>query len=128
LSESYELEVATARIRSVDNVELDAKLGDYASGGDIPTAFRLVGNSPNPFNPVTSVVYDVPRESEVSIRVYDVSGREVCTLVHGVVEPGVHEVVWDGRNDRGEYVGSGVYFCTMEAGSFHESSKMTLLK
>jgi flagellar hook assembly protein FlgD len=77
---------------------------------------------------VTKIAYHVPRESEVTIRIYDVSGRVVRTLVDGVVEAGRHAAVWNGRNDAGESVGSGVYFCTMEAPDFHESRKMTLLK
>jgi len=64
----------------------------------------------------------------VAIRIYDVSGRLVRTLVDQRVEPGRHEAVWNGRNDRGEPVGSGVYFCTMDADAFHGSHKMTLLK
>ena len=124
----YSLEVESARIRNADNVELDAKLGDCASGGEMPLVFRLVQNAPNPFNPVTKVAYHVPRKSEVTIRVYAVSGRVVTTLVDGVVEAGRHAAVWNGRNDAGESVGSGIYFCTMEAPDFHDSRKMTLLK
>jgi len=128
LTGEYELEVEAARLRDVDNLDLDARLGGYASGGDLPTVFRLVQNAPNPFNPKTTLAYHVPRESEVTIRVYDVAGRSVRTLVDGVVEPGRHAAVWDGTSDSGEAVGSGIYFCTMEAPDFHDSRKMTLLK
>ena len=128
VGDGYSLDVESARIRNADNVELDAKLGDIESGGEMPLVFRLVQNAPNPFNPVTKVAYHVPRESKVTIRVYDVSGRVVRTLLDGVVEPGCHEAVWNGTNDAGESVGSGIYFCTMEAPDFHDSRKMTLLK
>jgi hypothetical protein len=128
LTGDYQLEVESARLRDVNNLDIDARLGDYASGGDLPTVFRLVQNAPNPFNPKTTVAYNVPRESEVTIRVYDVAGRRVRTLVDGVVEPGRHVAVWDGLNESGEAVGSGIYFCTMEAPDFHDSRKMTLLK
>ncbi|MCK4681363.1 hypothetical protein KAT82_09555, partial [bacterium] len=128
LAGGYQLEVDSARLRDVDNIDLDARLGGYASGGDLPTVFRLVQNAPNPFNPKTTLAYHVPRESEVTIRVYDVAGRSVRTLVDGMVEPGRHAAVWDGTNDGGEAVGSGIYFCTMEAPDFHDSRKMTLLK
>ena len=113
VGDGYSLEVESARIRNADNVEL---------------VFRLVQNAPNPFNPVTKIAYHVPCDSEVTIRVFDVSGRAVRTLVDGVVEPGRHVAVWNGRNDAGESVGSGIYFCTMEAPDFHDSRKMTLLK
>ena len=126
--EGYALEIESARIRDVDNGELDAKLGDLESGDDTPLVFRLAQNAPNPFNPKTTVAYHVPSESDVTIRVYDVSGRVVRTLVDGVVDPGRHEVVWDGRNDAGKSVGSGIYFCTMEAPDFRQSRKMALLK
>jgi flagellar hook assembly protein FlgD len=90
--------------------------------------FGLCQNVPNPFNPVTEIAYHVPRESEVTIRLYDVAGRVVATLVDGVVKPGRHETVWHGTNGAGEPVGSGVYFCTMEAPGFHSTRKLTLLK
>jgi hypothetical protein len=128
LSESYTLEVDDARVRDAGNGELVAKLGDFSSGEELPLRFRLVGNTPNPFNPITKIAYHVPHESEVSIRVYDVAGRIVTTLVDGVSDPGRHVAVWNGTNDHGDAVGSGIYFCSMEAPDFHESRKMTLLK
>jgi hypothetical protein len=128
VGEGYALSIESARIRDAENADLNAKLGDLESGGDMPIVFRLIQNAPNPFNPVTRIAYDVPRESDITIRVYDVAGRAVRTLVDGKVEPGRHEAVWDGRNDTGESVGSGIYFCTMEAPDFSASRKMTLLK
>ncbi|MBD3348785.1 MAG: T9SS type A sorting domain-containing protein, partial [Candidatus Eisenbacteria bacterium] len=128
LGGTYELAFEDAVLRGAENEDLAAELGDLESKPEIPRVFRLVQNSPNPFNPVTSIAYHVPQKSEVSIRVYDVTGRLVRTLVDGMEAPGVHEAVWDGRSDRGESVGSGVYFCVMEAAGFHDSRKMTLLK
>jgi hypothetical protein len=128
LSDRYSLEFADATLRGVDNRDLTVELGSYESRPEIPTVFRLVGNTPNPSTPKTSIAYNVLHESQVSIVVYDVSGRRVATLVDGVVEPGRHYVTWDGRNDSGESVGSGVYFCTMEAPEFHDNHKMMLLK
>ena len=114
--------------RNARNEDLLAELEGCESRPEVPTAFRLVQNVPNPFNPVTMIAFDVPHEAVVSIRVYDVAGRLVRTLVGGRKEPGRHEAVWDGRNERGESVGSGVYFCTMEAGEFRATGKMLLLK
>ncbi len=128
LGDEYALAFDSARIRNVDNGELAAALEGCESRPGNPTAFRLVQNSPNPFNPVTKVAYDVPREAAVAIRIYDVTGRLVRTLVDGAVEPGRHAAVWDGTNDAGERVASGVYLCTMEAGEFRGSRKMLLLK
>ncbi len=128
LADEYALEFESADLRGAENEALNAELEGLELRPETPVAFRLVGNLPNPFNPVTKVVYQVPHEARVAIRVYDVAGRAVRTLIDGPVDPGQHEVVWDGRNDRGESVGSGVYFCTMDAGDFHGSHKMMLLK
>ena len=127
-SEQYGVGFASAALRGIENEDLDASLEGYEASGSIPTVFRLVQNSPNPFNPVTKVAYHVPSESRVTIRVFDVTGRLVTILVDDVVEPGRHAAVWDGTNDAGESVGSGVYFCTMETPDYRGSHKMMLLK
>jgi hypothetical protein len=117
-----------AALRGAENEDLTAELQGLASHPEMPTVFKLVQNAPNPFNPVTTVKYDVPFESDVTIQVYDVAGREVRTLVDGSVPAGRHQVVWDGRNDAGESVGSGVYFCVMDTPEYHATNKMMLLK
>ncbi len=127
LDETYSVDFASAQLRGAGNEDLTAELDGLSSDG-VPVAFRLVQNAPNPFNPVTKVAYHVPSESRVTIRVFDVTGRLVTTLVDGVVEPGRHTAVWNGTNNRGESVGSGVYFCTMETPDYSSSLKMTLLK
>jgi hypothetical protein len=93
-----------------------------------PLSYELRGASPNPFNPVTKVAYGAPVESHVRLAVYNVAGRLVRTLVDREVVAGYHEAVWDGRDDRGVEVSSGVYFCRMEAEGFGDSTKMVLLK
>ncbi|MEA3409780.1 MAG: FlgD immunoglobulin-like domain containing protein, partial [Candidatus Eisenbacteria bacterium] len=127
-SEHYGVDFVSAALRGIENEDLDARLDGYESNGGIPTVFRLIQNSPNPFNPVTRVAYNVPHESHVAVHVYDVSGRVVRTLVDGSKEPGRHVAVWDGRNDQGESCGSGVYFCVMETPEYRGSHKMMLLK
>ena len=96
--------------------------------GLTPSRYVLEGISPNPFNPVTEVSYGAPGAGHVSVRVYDVSGRLVRTLVDGEVGAGYHTAVWDGRDDRGVDVASGVYFCRMSAESYRATAKMVLLK
>jgi hypothetical protein len=127
LDETYSVDFTSAQLRGAANEDLTAELEGLSSDG-VPVAFKLVQNAPNPFNPVTKVAYHVPSASRVTIRVFDVTGRLVTTLVDGVVEPGRHTAVWNGTNDRGESVGSGVYFCTMETPDYSSSHKMTLLK
>lgn len=113
----------------VDNVSV---FGDPALTGveEGPVAGGpSVVNCPNPFNPRTSVRYAVPATGLVGLRIYDVAGRLVRTLVDG--EPktaGRHEVEWNGRDDRGVPVAAGVYFARVEAGGTDSSAKMVLLK
>jgi subtilisin-like proprotein convertase family protein len=96
--------------------------------GEAPREYVLRGASPNPFNPVTKVEYGMPSAGRVSLRVYNVAGKLVRVLVDGEEPSGYHEAVWDGRDDRGESVASGVYFARMEADGFHASTKMVLMK
>jgi len=93
-----------------------------------PMGYVLRGVSPNPFNPVTTVSYGSPTEARVRLAVYNVAGRLVRTLVDGEVGSGYHSIAWDGRDNNGVEVGSGVYFCRMEAEGFDASVKMVLLK
>lgn len=90
--------------------------------------FRLAQNHPNPFNPTTTISYSVNRHGNVSLRVYDILGREIRTLVDKTQRAGFHSVVWDGQNNSGEPVASGHYFYRIRAGDFHFVRKMVLLK
>ncbi len=95
----------------------------------LPAAFKLRQNVPNPFNPKTTISFDVPNGGgSVALRVYDVSGRLVKTLVDGYQPSGTGSVDWNGRNDQGRMVPSGVYFYRMDAPGYSETVKMVLLK
>jgi photosystem II stability/assembly factor-like uncharacterized protein len=94
-----------------------------------PLAARLYQNRPNPFNPTTVIRFDVPTGgAHVSLRVYDVRGNLVRTLVDGVEAPGERRVVWNGRNEAGNLVATGVYFYRMTAPGFEMTRKMVLLQ
>jgi hypothetical protein len=112
--------------------ESDATGPDIITGGDdvppLPASFALYQNVPNPFNPATTIRFDLPRRERVRLAVYDTSGRLVRTLVDGVREPGVKSVAWDGRNGIGRPVASGVYFYRITAGEFVQTRKMLLLQ
>jgi len=99
-----------------------------ASDTSIPATFALRGNDPNPFNPETAIRFDVPRASRVRIQVYDARGRLVKTLVDGALSAGRHKVSWRGRAETGEAAASGIYFVSMEAETFRQTRKITLLK
>jgi hypothetical protein len=83
---------------------------------------------PNPFNACATIEYTIEKGGVAEITVYDVSGRRVRTLLNQYVPAGVHEVVWDGRNDSGERVASGLFFYRLRAGEVIETKKMILLR
>ncbi len=94
----------------------------------LPRTFSLGQNYPNPFNPKTTIPFDVPTRSRVSVRIYDLLGRPVATLVDGNEEPGTHSTTWSGRSDSGIPVASGVYICRMVAGTFSATSRILLVR
>ncbi len=89
--------------------------------------FCLLANYPNPFNPSTTVQYELPEASHVRIEVMNVLGQRIAVLRDQSVPAGYHTVRWDGRTVSGERAGSGVYFCRMQAGAFVKTIKMMLL-
>ncbi|MCX6152108.1 MAG: T9SS type A sorting domain-containing protein [Ignavibacteriales bacterium] len=101
---------------------------------EIISSFKLYQNFPNPFNPTTTIKYALPKSSYVELKIYDLIGREIKTLVSGNDTEGYKEVVWDGRNNSGEQVSSGIYFYHFKASStedgkvFEKSAKLMLLK
>ncbi|OGC77779.1 MAG: hypothetical protein A2Z27_02665 [candidate division Zixibacteria bacterium RBG_16_50_21] len=94
----------------------------------LPQDFGLSQNYPNPFNAVTHIQFALPKESGVEIVVYDLLGRKVKTFDLGRLTAGYKLITWDGRNDRGDVVASGVYFYRIKTDSFSDVRKMTLLK
>jgi len=96
---------------------------------DLPAiAFALRQNYPNPFNPSTTIDYSLAKTSLVEIAIFDVNGRKIRTLVSEVKTQGAHKAVWNGKNDRGSSVASGVYFYRLIAGDFTQIKKMILLR
>ena len=125
-----------------DRVDMMANIMEYL--GKAPTApgtgtddgsvlvSRLDHARPNPFNPRTTIEYSIAASGRVTLRVYDLAGREVRTLVDRDVESGEHKIVWDGTTDAGRRAASGVYFVRMEApgraDAFRATRKLVLLK
>ena len=98
-------------------------------GPAIPKRFALHQNVPNPFNPTTRIGYDVADGGGVvTLRIYDVSGRLIRTLVDGVQSPGQKRTTWNGRDDRGSRVATGVYFYQLTAPGFEKTRRMVFLK
>ncbi len=94
----------------------------------IPSGFTLSQNYPNPFNASTSIEFSLPSASQVSLAVYDCSGRKICILAEGAYETGIHRMVWNGTSDDGSAVGSGIYFYKLRCGGQTISKNMLLLK
>ena len=106
-----------------ENLELDND-NDVQS----PSSFKLYSNYPNPFNPVTSLSYDLPEDSFVSITIYDMLGNEINQLVNKVQNSGYKSIQWNATNNQGQPVSAGVYLYTIEAGEYTQTKKMILLK
>ena len=96
---------------------------------NLPDHFELSQNYPNPFNPETVIKYQLPIDSKVTIKIYDLLGNEIRTLVDGKQPAGSHSVVWDGKNNFGASVTSGIYFYQINANNeFKQTKRMLLLK
>ena len=94
----------------------------------LPSRLELLAARPNPFNPSTILTYRLPAAGEVSLRVYNVSGELVRTLVAGELAAGEHTSLWDGRTNRGQAVSSGVYLVRLRAGGRDATQKIQLVK
>ena len=94
----------------------------------VPEVFALHQNFPNPFNPTTTINYDIPESQVVSIMIYDIMGRKVRSLVNEFQEVGYRSVRWDATDDFGIGVSAGMYVYTIQAGDFRQVRKMVLLK
>jgi len=111
----------------------DVLLGFGESGGSAPIgvtpdAVFAVSNFPNPFNPTTTIKLTIPRAGDVSLKVFNVRGALVRTLVNGQMAAGTHEIVWDGKSDQGNQAASGVYFYETRAAGEVKVNKMALVK
>jgi hypothetical protein len=107
---------------------LDAEGNGSEADGDLPTVYSIGPNFPNPFNPTTRVNFGLPERAHARLVIYDIRGAQVKTLVDRVMAPGRYSEVWNGVNDRGIRVASGVYFYRFTAGPFEKTQKMVLLK
>jgi len=103
-------------------------IGIKPIGTQIPQNFTLGQNYPNPFNPSTKIDFMLPKAAFVTIKIYDIIGKEVFTLVNQKMNAGSYVVDWNSINNAGDYVSSGVYFYRIDAGGFTQTKKMVLLR
>lgn len=93
-----------------------------------PHYFRLLQNYPNPFNPATAIQYDLPKSTKVNISIYNMLGQTVKVLVNNFRQAGSYNVRWDGKDEIGRSLTSGIYICRMQAGDFIQSIKLMLIR
>ena len=94
----------------------------------LPDKFMVYDNYPNPFNPITTIRYDMPEKRNVTIMIYDILGRSVRSIILDQVQGGRHQFTWHGTNDFGKKVSTGIYFLQLTAGQDTKIQKMLLLK
>ena len=103
-----------------------AKIGDVLSM--IPEELSISGNYPNPFNPSTTIRYGIPEPRNVRMTIVNIKGQQIAELVSGWKDMGQHEVVWNGRDDDGSSLSSGIYFVVINDGTNFRTHKVMLLK
>lgn len=97
--------------------------------GGVPETYQLLQNYPNPFNPSTTIPFSIPKGETVNLMVYDVHGRLVKNIVaNEQFAPGTYNAQWDGTNNAGQKVSSGIYFARLQAGAFSAATKMSMVK
>jgi hypothetical protein len=120
--------VAARAIILEDILEVFGQTGSSGPTSVTPDAVFAVSNFPNPFNPATTIKLNLPRTGDVSLKVFNVRGELVRTLVNGQLEAGLHDIVWDGTTNGGNQAASGVYFYETRYGSEVKVNKMALVK
>ncbi|MCB0306205.1 MAG: T9SS type A sorting domain-containing protein, partial [Calditrichaeota bacterium] len=117
-----------ATVSDTIQVVIEPLVGIGLPGTGVPAQYALEPNYPNPFNPNTVIRFQLPEAQEVRLTVYSILGQKVRTLISERLAAGYHQAVWDGLNERGAQMSSGMYIYRLEAGKFQQVRKMILLK
>jgi len=112
---------------TIDSVRYGNTLS-MTDNDNVPQSFELYQNFPNPFNPETHIAYTLRSRSQVMVRVFDLLGREIRTLIDEIQQPGAHLAMWDGRDKLGRLVSSGVYLYQLRTPEFSQVRKMIFLR
>ena len=124
---AYDYDGASQWSSSQRDVEI-AMPSDVNQVSAIPKKYELYQNYPNPFNPSTTIVYDLPKNSDVELIIYSITGYEVIRLVDENQKAGTYKVEWDGRNHLGRQVASGIYIYQIRAKQFKRTHKMMYVR
>lgn len=112
----------------IDDVRLESEFVSNDDNTVTPVTYKLFDNYPNPFNPTTTIGFSIPSAQNVDLVIYNLKGQRVRTLLNGETPGGTHSVVWDGLDDQGRPVSSGVYLYRLNSGAYIQSRKMMLMK
>lgn len=113
---------------TVNTLQLSKFFAADTGNSLVPDEYRLEQNYPNPFNPTTEIRFQLPDAGQVELTVYNTLGQEIRTLASGTYDSGVHTVQWDGTNNFGSPVSSGVYFYKIVANKYVALKKMNLMR
>ncbi len=129
-TDSFNIIKTSGPVAARTNASFSPEDWEVSLNGDAtaPEEFALMQNYPNPFNPSTTIVYQLPQAQAVNLTIYDLNGRAVHQLVNEEQAAGSYSVRWDGNDEYGRPVASGVYFYRMQAGEFRQSRKLLLMK
>ncbi|MEE4312619.1 MAG: C1 family peptidase [candidate division KSB1 bacterium] len=116
----------------IDDIEIypleSTHVSDFSQPSAQPTDLALFQNYPNPFNPVTTISYRLPSESDVDLSIYNLNGQRILTLMNGRQTAGHYTITWNGRDDAGSLMSSGIYLYRLNAGNEIQTRKLTLMK
>ena len=101
---------------------------DESISNTLPDKYEIYQNYPNPFNPETTIIYKIPKRSNVTLKIYDILGREIKTLINREIESGTHEIKWNGTDNNGMKAANGIYLYKIQADGFSKTMKAILLK
>ncbi len=134
----YRIQLSDQNLNDIQEIRLNAvdRSGntsnfytlEYKSKNQLPEKYSLSQNYPNPFNPVTNITYNIPSSERVIIKIFNVKGQLVRTLVDSFMDAGAHSAVWDGKDMSGNQVSSGTYIYTLVTNNYRKAMKMILLK
>jgi hypothetical protein len=124
----FEDDVFGVRITDDDDDDRDKASLTAEKATALPKSYALTQNHPNPFNPATTIRFQLPEANHVVMKIFNILGEEIRTLVDAPFEAGDHIVQWDGKDNKGQTVASGVYLYQLQAGSFKEVKRMSLLQ
>ncbi len=128
LSDGQTITIPTTDIRRLEVALYASGVDDPAGPAQAPRVFQLLRSYPNPFNPSTTVEYEIPQGAPVTVRIFDLHGALVSELRRETQPAGRHQVTWDGTDSGGARVASGIYFCAVECGDQALSRQLILVK